>query len=243
MCGDVPPSGPGPGGLNGSGPAGRSRTARRRPVRGWSAPRPPLRPWSGPGGPAAGTTRLRRARRLVSPTITRSVATSCDRLGERAVLLELTRAELDHARGDDHPAATLGPAEPARPGRPAAPLGLELNVSSITHTPEGACAEASRLATEGRPAMRPSATSCGTPSANATASAQARLVGCTDVGRVEAGPDRLAGDVDRDAGRIALRRPPHARRPSCPRRSSAPPTWCRRPPAGRRAPPGGGRPR
>ena len=63
------------------------------------------------------------------------------------------------------------------------PLGLELKVSSITHTPDGASAEASRFGTGGNPAMRDSATSCGTPSANATASAQARFVGCTAPGR------------------------------------------------------------
>ena len=81
--------GPGSGGLNGSGPAGRSRTTRRHPGPAWRGPTPPLPPWSATSTGSPGDDPARRARRLVWPTITRSVARPADGPGEGSILLEL----------------------------------------------------------------------------------------------------------------------------------------------------------
>ena len=163
----------------GSGRAGRSRRGRRRPRRGWPAPSRPPAPGSArrlgaAGRPPAGAAR----RRFVRPTTTRSVATSRPPAANASFS--------GRCRG---PSSTIpGVTTTRRPStggrgqqgeRGLAPAGFELNVSSTTSTPDGAWADVSRFgtaATRGEPLGQLSA---ATPSPRATATAQARLVGCT----------------------------------------------------------------
>ena len=99
--------------VKGSGPADRSRTARRRPRRGGHGPTRPPR-WRSPtrrtdrcASPAPTRHRRSSARRLVRPTIDQVGGDRGDRRGELAVLVVLARRR-----------ARPCPASPPRPGEP-----------------------------------------------------------------------------------------------------------------------------
>ncbi len=172
--------------LKGSGRGGRSRTARRRHSRGARVPMPSpwvewSRPPSGERRPRAGGgagRRASRARRLVRPTTTRSVATAVAADGELGVLLGLARSELDHPRRDHNPSLGVGTEPPegrqggARPGR----VGV-VGVVEHDHTAGAERSPRGGAAHRARSSSAATTSSAGTPSSRATATAAATLPG------------------------------------------------------------------